>query len=105
MKSNILISLVVFAILIITVYSSRSYCRHPKIPSYGYIRKGHQNKYRIGNVVYFACQHGYKLAGSSSIKCIRHGNWNRRSPICKKIGKTFHLYVSFICLTFFRSTS
>lgn len=93
MKTSILISMVVFAILIITVFSSQSHCRHPKIPLYGYIQEGHQNKYRIGSVVYFACQRGYELAGSSSIKCIKHGNWNRKSPICKKIGKIVHLYI------------
>ena len=61
-------------------------CPKPKIPTYGFIRSGQKYKYTVGSVVTFACKHGYRLHGQSSVKCVKRGfieYWNAHSPICR----------------------
>ena len=71
-------------------------CPRPKIPSYGFIRSGQKRKYTVGSVVTFACKHGYRLHGQSSVKCLKRGiieYWNKHSPICRPVVEKGTLYI------------
>ena len=77
-------------------------CPKPKTPSYGFIRSGQKYEYTVGSVVTFACKHGYRLYGQSSVKCLKRGiieYWSRNSPICRPvIIKGTHSFIRIICI-------
>ncbi|XP_013396519.1 sushi, von Willebrand factor type A, EGF and pentraxin domain-containing protein 1 isoform X2 [Lingula anatina] len=58
------------------------YCGNPGIPNNG-ARSGHV--YTYDALLTFTCNHGYKLIGSTSRKCLPTGSWSGKQPICKEI--------------------
>ena len=81
----ITISLVLLASIV--VGDDDSYCPKPEVPTNGYISRGRQNYYRVGNRVEYACKSGYKLWGEKRIRCVKNGEveyWDDPAPECKK---------------------
>ena len=79
------VSVALFASSVIGDYDY--YCPKPEVPSYGYIAKGKQDYYEVGNEVEYACDYGYKLWGEKRIRCVSKGKteyWDGSAPECKK---------------------
>ena len=60
------------------------------------------NNTRVGSIMSFTCNRGYRLVGLSSIMCNRDGNWNGRVPVCQGLHSTHYLTI-FSTTTFYRS--
>ena len=41
------------------------------------------NNTRVGSIISFACNRGYRLVGLTAISCNRDGNWTGRIPTCQ----------------------
>ena len=76
------------AVLFSSVFGDYNYyCPEPEVPTYGYISKGKQNTYEVGDEIEYTCKDGYKLIGEKRIRCASQGEteyWDGATPECKK---------------------
>lgn len=85
------VGIILLAVLVsatVVLGTGNGQCSNPPHIRHGYIKSGRKDMYNIGNFVVFRCKGGYKLLGSSHIKCLRSGNsaqWNNQVPACKKV--------------------
>lgn len=77
-----LVLLVLLAVVAATYASSKVVCSKPAVPQYGYIRSGRRSLYKVGSKIIFACKRGYKLSGSTHLRCLKTGHWNPKPPVC-----------------------
>ena len=68
-------------------------CGDPGKPLNGY-RTG--NEFWAGNMVFYTCDPGYYLVGSSNRLCLKNGAWSDSIPLCRFLSllskfKWFHI--------------
>ncbi len=70
-----------------------TYCRAPPRPAHGGHSGQSYSSFRVGTVVKYWCERGYRLLGSEYRRCAVRGNsvyWDRSTPVC--ICKYLRLY-------------
>ena len=59
-------------------------CAAPKIPSNSIPSTASTAAYyNVGNTIRFSCRPGFKMVGSSLMRCTEHGQWSSDPPTCE----------------------
>ena len=66
----------------LVILSFKASCPKPVVPSNGRVLNSMPGLSRHGDKVKYACNYGFRLEGSSTIRC-NNGKWKPSSPLCK----------------------
>ena len=66
----------------LVILSFKASCPKPVVPSNGRVLNSMPGLSRHGDKVKYACNSGFRLQGSSTIRC-NNGKWKPSAPLCK----------------------